>query len=249
MDIKIIIATHKKYKIPEDDMYIPLQVGSEGKKSLGYWQDNTGDNISEKNANYCELTGLYWAWNNLEADYLGLVHYRRYFCMGHFKKHILQKGEAEKLFVKTDVILPKKRHYFIETNYDQYIHAHHEADLIKTREILVEYYPEYTVKYDEIMKRTSGHRFNMFIMKRNILDSYCNWLFDVLHKIEDRLDISGYTDYDARVFGFVAERLLDVWIEVNRISYVEVSFWYAERQNWIKKGGTFLLRKIHGKKR
>lgn len=61
--------------MPDDKIYMPLHVGREGKSDLGYQGDNTGDNISLKNANYCELTGLYWAWKNLNADYIGLVHY------------------------------------------------------------------------------------------------------------------------------------------------------------------------------
>lgn len=79
-DIKIIIASHKKYKNSCEEMYIPIQVGAEGKEKIeGYIQDNTGENISSKNPYFCELTGLYWAWKNLDADYVGLVHYRRYF--------------------------------------------------------------------------------------------------------------------------------------------------------------------------
>ena len=65
MDIKIIVATHKKYWMPSDDIYLPVHVGKKGKTDLGYQGDDTGDNISDKNTNYCELTGLYWAWKNL----------------------------------------------------------------------------------------------------------------------------------------------------------------------------------------
>ena len=79
-DIKILVATHKKYLMPTDDIYIPIQVGAEGKEDLGFQKDNEGDNISAKNPFYCELTGMYWAWKNLNADYIGLVHYRRHFA-------------------------------------------------------------------------------------------------------------------------------------------------------------------------
>ena len=65
-NIKIIVATHKKYKMPNDMMYLPVQVGAEKKESLGYARDNEGENISKKNPNYCELTGLYWAWKQME---------------------------------------------------------------------------------------------------------------------------------------------------------------------------------------
>ena len=77
--IKIIVATHKKYKMPNDSIYLPVQVGTENKESLGYQPDNDGENISSKNPYFCELTGLYWAWKNLDADYIGLSHYRRHF--------------------------------------------------------------------------------------------------------------------------------------------------------------------------
>ena len=54
------------------------------------------------------------------------------------------------------------------------------------------------------MQETSGHRFNMFIMKRDKFDAYCEWLFDILFELEKRLDISNYNTNDARVFGFVS---------------------------------------------
>jgi hypothetical protein len=247
-DIKIIIATHKTYQMPKDSMYLPLQVGAEGKADLGYVKDNSGDNISEKNANYCELTGLYWAWKNLDADYIGLSHYRRHFCLKSSKgdkwQKILTKEQLEPLLQKHDIILPNPRNYFIETNYDQYVHAHHAEDLDTTREILQERYPEYLPIYDDYMKRTIGHRFNMFIMKKEIFDAYCSWLFEILFELEKRLDISDYSKNDARVFGFVSERLIDVWIENNKLSYLEMPVEFMEKENWLKKGSAFLKRKF-----
>ena len=83
MNIQLIIAMHKPYEVPQDALYLPLHVGSQGKESFAcsrpVTRDDTGVHISGKNAFYCELTGLYWAWKNLEADAIGLVHYRRYF--------------------------------------------------------------------------------------------------------------------------------------------------------------------------
>ena len=75
MKIQIIVAAHKAYRMPTDPMYLPLHVGKAGKDlELGFQGDNTGENISEKNATYCELTGLYWAWKNLDA-HLQYVHH------------------------------------------------------------------------------------------------------------------------------------------------------------------------------
>ncbi len=250
-DIKIMIALHKPYRVPQDDVYLPVHVGAEGKASLGFTGDNTGDNISRKNPNYCELTGLYYMWKNVPSDYLGLVHYRRYFSVTKDRdkwKRIASGEQIRDLLSRTDIILPVKRNYYIETNYSQYVHAHHEEDLIETRKIIQEKYPEYLKAYDAVMKRTDGHRFNMFIMKRELADQYCTWLFDILFTLEGRLDISGYSRNDARVFGFVSERLLDVWLETNHYDSVDIPVVFMEQENWLKKGGDFLKRKLKGKK-
>ncbi len=249
MQIKIVVATHKKYQMPSDDIYIPVQVGRDITDNIvsEYYGDNTGENISNKNKNFCELTCLYWAWKNVSADYIGLSHYRRHF-KGNNKRDkwscIASKKYIQDILNKTPVILPKKRNYYIETTYQQYIHAHHKIDLDKTEEILKEFYPDYIQFYNKVMKSTKGHRFNMMIMRKDIFSDYCEWLFDILFKLEKRLDISLYSDYDKRVFGFISERLLDVWISKNNISYEEVSVINMENQNWIKKGTNFLKRKF-----
>ena len=61
-------------------MYLPVQMGHAIHPGIGYIGDDTGENISERNGNFCELTGLYWAAKNLDSDYIGIVHYRRYFA-------------------------------------------------------------------------------------------------------------------------------------------------------------------------
>ena len=251
MDIKIVVATHKKYWMPDDPMYLPVHVGAAGKESIGYQRDDEGENISEKNANYCELTGLYWAWKNLQADYIGLAHYRRHFSngkrFGDKKEKVINTAQMEQKLKNTDVLLPTPRNYWIETNYSQYAHAHHAIDLDTTREILQEKYPQYIPAWDSSMKKTTGHRFNMFIMKKNLFDQYCEWMFDVLFELEKRLDISTYNKNDSRVFGFVSERLLDIWIETNGIQYKDTGYVFMESQNWLIKGGNFIKRKLGNK--
>lgn len=249
-DIKIIIATHKAYWMPEDKMYLPVWVGAEKSDlKLPYAADNTGDNISEKNKYYCELTGLYWAWKNIDADYIGLVHYRRHFCEGfpiRSKKNRVIKSEKILFMLKdNDILLPRPRNYLIETNYSQYAHAHHAIDLDTTRHIIQEKYPEYIEAFDNVMKKRTGHRFNMFIMDKAKLDKYCEWLFDILFELENRLDISTYNKNDQRVFGFVSERLLDVWLLTNNYSYRNIPYVFLEKQNWIKKGFEFVKRKFN----
>jgi len=233
---KIVVATHKSFNPPNDDICLPLHVGAIGKAKLGFTTDDTGDNISTKNESFCELTGLYWAWKNLDADAIGLCHYRRFFKA--YARHIAAMLET------TDCILPKPRNYFIESTYSQYAHAHHAIDLDTTRTIIAERHPDCLAAFDATMKSKKGHRFNMLIMKRPLLDRYCEWLFDILFELEKRLDTSSYSPNDRRVFGFVGERLLDVWIRANDIPYVELPVLHTEPQHWPTKIIRFLKRKF-----
>ena len=249
-NIKIIVAMHKAYRLPEEgSLYAPVQVGGAHVPGMeNALRDDTGENISDKNSSYCELTALYWAWKNLPADYLGLVHYRRYFAKkgaaGRKFDRIASEADIRAALEKAPVILPQKRNYWIETTYSQYVHAHHKKDLDTLRQILAEKYPAYLPAYAAVMERTSGHRFNMLVMRRDLLDAYCTWLFDLLGEAEKRIDTSGYDAYNARVFGFLGERMLDVWIETNHIPYTELPVVFLENQHWLKKGTAFLKRKF-----
>ena len=103
-------------------MYLPVQMGHAIHPGIGYIGDDTGENISERNGNFCELTGLYWAAKNLDSDYIGIVHYRRYFAsrLHRFerkKRRVIGHEELNAILATTNVVLPKERHYFIETNY------------------------------------------------------------------------------------------------------------------------------------
>lgn len=251
--IKVIVATHKEYDMPKDKMYLPMHVGSEGKKKIGYKTDNTGDNISLKNPYFCELTGLYWAWKNLDEDYIGLAHYRRHFSSKKVNKKnlvnsVLTLEETDKILDSTDIIVPKLRKYYIENLYSHYEHTMYIEPLDITGDIIKEKYPEYKDEFDKLKTRTSAHMFNMFIMKKDKLDEYCTWLFDILFELEKRVDNSEYDAFHSRFYGRVSELLLDVWLNTNGYSYEEVKVISMEKVNWFKKGTSFLKAKFLGKK-
>ena len=229
-------------------------MGREGKENLGFIGDNTGKNISLKNANYCELTGLYWAWKNLQCDYIGLCHYRRYFGVDIYsrsleskQKAIFQRADYEKLLQQYDVILPRKRNYYIETVRSQYEYAHNKHDLDEVENIIAERYPKYSEAFTKVMNRTKLHILNMFAMKKELFNDYCLWLFDILFELEKRIDISHYDIYQARVFGFIGERLFNVWLEYKLLKIKEVSVINLESVDWGKKIWAFIYRKMVNK--
>ncbi|MBP3263705.1 DUF4422 domain-containing protein [Pseudobutyrivibrio sp.] len=250
-DIKIFIATHKKYDVPNLDYYIPVHVGASGKESIGYVKDDTGDNISQKNPFYCELTGQYWGIKNTNSDYFGLVHYRRYFCgnekviINGKKIGILSSKEIYDYLEKNDILLPKKRHYYIETNKSQYLHAHHKEGLVECEKSLNKLFPEYMPSWKKMLNKRSGHRFNMFVSKTELASKYSDWLFTILGDVESKLDISSWSKNEQRVYGFLAERLLDVYVDHNNLKVKNIKYKFLEKQNWIKKGYNFLKRKFN----
>ena len=258
-NVKILIATHKQYFVPKDNIYLPIHVGADSNKNkTTFIDDNTGENISNKNPYFCELTGLYWAWKNLKNDYIGLVHYRRYFSIcKHIPKTpekkfdvILNKEQVNNLLKDNDIILPKERKYYIENLYDHYKHTMYVKPLDETGRIIQEKYPEYMNEFNKLHKRTSAHMFNMFIMKKDILDEYCKWLFDILFELENRMKGQGeeYDKFHSRFYGRISELLLDVWINTNCMKYAEVKVIDMEKINWWKKGISFLKAKFFGKK-
>ena len=183
-----------------------------------------------------------------------MVHYRRHFSNKLFRSkdisknisNVISRNDVEKLLTKTDVILPRKRNYYIENLYDHYKHTTYVEPLDETRKIIKDKYPKYLKEFDNLKKRKSAHMFNMFVMKKEILDNYCNWLFGILFELEKRMDNSIYDSFHARFYGRVSELLLDVYIKTNHIKYKEVSVLDIENINWFNKIKSFLNAKFRG---
>lgn len=260
--VQVIIAAHKAYRMPEDPIYLPLQVGAAGRESLGYRRDDEGENISELNPFFCELTGLYWAWKNLDADYLGLVHYRRYFASEGKTEdpwaRILRKEELEPLLPKIRLFVPGLRNYYIETLYSHYGHTHYASQLDETRKILREMNPEDVPDYDEVLRQRGGYMFNMLIAERALFDDYCAWLFPILFELRRRIGQESEQELDAyqgRLYGRVSEILFNTWVkrklrmgELKPEEIREIPVVHMEKVDWRKKGIAFLKAKFAGKR-
>lgn len=243
MRIKILVCHHKPFPFVINACFLPIQVGrSSSERVLNYAiPDNVGDNISEKNASWCELTALYWAWKNLEADYYGLMHYRRLLHFGakgsgcYIFSDITQKEVASFGWTPEAVTLACDR-YDIITGPEWNIHPaglpervmsarefyareHDVRALDIVTEIVRERYPDYYFPLLQSLSETSCTWGNIAVMRSLYFHEYCSFLFDVLGEAERRIDTSGYDDYQRRVFGFLAERLLNGWLAYARTAY------------------------------
>jgi len=246
----IIVATHKEFQtdilLPN---YLVIHVGaSNTDKDFGYEKDSLGDNISLKNPNYCELTALYYISKNRlhEFSYLGLVHYRRYFVKDSFKsffnlsRNIVDEEYISKLLHENDVVLPVKRQYPFISAKAHYKKNHNAQDLNVLEKVIEELYPDYLHSYNEVMSSSSIHLYNMFILKSDLAQEYLTWLFDILDKVELNLDISDYDSYQSRVFGFLSERLLNIWVCHKNLKVKTLNVYEPDGRRYTEKAKKFI---------
>lgn len=218
-------VTHK------DRIYIPkdrkaIFVGH-GLNESNYLRDNTGDNIAEKNENYCELTALYWIWkNDSESENVSIEHYRRFFMNPVFPR-ICSSKKILNYLQQYDVVATRL-YTFRETVRSYYAEKHVHSDLDIIGQIIDGKCPEYLDAYDKVINGTTSCMCNMAAMKKELFDRYCEWLFGILFELEKMIDISERDAYQKRVYGFLSERLFNVWLEKNNLKVKHVPIYYLE---------------------
>jgi hypothetical protein len=253
-ETKIFVITHKKYRMPDSKIYYPIQVGCEGKKSLNYLKDNVGENISSRNFTFCELTGMYWIWKNVNCKTVGLVHYRRFFYPNRFifnYNKYLKENEILRLLKKGSIIIPEKGYTFPKTDFEEYEYVHDKNELLKCREIISTKYPDYLIAFDKVINKKYYSQYNMIITSKEIFDKYCEWLFDILIEADKSFNYEDKSDYDKRTCGFLGERLMNVWLYKNKqykiierpVYNCEKNLFLQELQYFIKKIMDLFLKK------
>ena len=220
MKIRIYVMTHKKFEMPQSPLFRPLHVGRACGEDLGYPGDDTGENISDKNCYYSELTGLYWVWKNChDVDYVGTCHYRRYLLGAD--ERILMEDDYEKLLSEYDLITTKQV-ALNNSYYYGFCANHNKKALDAAGEVIKERYPAYYPAFERLVHGTRTYFGNMFVTSKKLYDSYCSWLFSIFAEVEKRICLeTGEDAYHKRVFGFISEFLLLVWVTVQGLSVCE----------------------------
>ena len=189
-----------------------LQVGASlTPERIASVTDDMGFHISVRNRQFCELTGLYWIWKNAEEDIVGLEHYRRHFLL---PDHWLDKMENNHI----DVILPTPL-YVAPSLAQNYRDRHIASDWKFMMNYLKMLYPEDYDEANTFFETTNIYSpCNMFVMRKEILDKLCCWMFPILFACAEH---GGEREdpYQNRYPGFLAERLLTFYFEKNRNQY------------------------------
>lgn len=215
MSVKIFAMTHKPFEVPADAMYIPLHVGHiDAREEFGYMGDDTGDNISKYNCYYAELSGVYWVWKNYtDADCVGICHYRRFLTSE--EGYAFTEVEYERILSTYDLVTTKQLE--LPGSYREGFAAHHKVDMLdETGRIIAELYPEYYDTFVSLVHQNKTYFGNMMVAKKALFDAYCEWLFTILFELQKRIDLAFEDDYHRRVFGFISEFLLYVWVTANQ---------------------------------
>ncbi|WP_334084675.1 DUF4422 domain-containing protein [Helicobacter typhlonius] len=258
--VKILVCYHKISPIIANEVLQPILVGAAqadqttleslesacAKQGVELFRDDyiSGEEayshkfkkeISTLNPHFCELTAMYWAWKNLEADYYGLFHYRRVFDFApntFFSRlksafipqsRVIAKYHLESTFITSylqthhiDIVIPKPLPLHQDINaYENFAKGGHNIkDLDKAIAYIKETYP---FMGDSITQAlfTNGAKicyWNMAIWRKEIFFEYCEWLFDVLFALQEQIDYKSYDAHEARVFGFLSEWLFNVWL-------------------------------------
>lgn len=259
-DIKILVSYHKPSVLLKNEILTPIHAGraiaqkpsKDGAIDFTSYQwlknsmigDDTGDNISEKNRFYNEVTSIYWAWKNRQAldnpKYVGFMHYRRQFIFDDSKQNwyvnnpwfapqseykiyclfdrdlpvLFSEDQIVKAVNEADVLIAKPAEYNISV-FEQYANDKREhvlSDLECVLEVIDEKFPEYSESAKEYMNSYKHYFWNMFVMRWNIFDDYCKFLFGIFFEMEKRIDISDRNIIKQRIYAYLAERVTGIYI-------------------------------------
>ena len=241
--IKILVACHKAEMVVTNEIISPIAVGVEnGNPATFELADNDGDdNISHLNGRFCELTAQYWAYKNLDADYYGFFHYRRYLSFRHFDTKCqinipgiynnieqdfgLNEADISAIVSKADVILPVP--YKTTSNYNQYKVSHDIADLDFCLRYIAQKYPEFNPAVQKYMNSLPAYQNNIFIAKKEIFKEYCAWAFDILMAFDAQKDYNDLDEYQMRTVGFLGERLLGIFMTHIKLTRPQLKILHA----------------------
>ncbi len=222
---KILVACCHKDKSAfadsDKEYFIPIQVGAKLTTERIYdLTDDIGETISDRNFNYCECTALYWAWKNQwenSSDYIGLRHYRRKLDITEEQLKKLKSNRIDMVLMAPTYLSNISKHFAVCTK--------NQNDWMVMKEAIGKLYPEYSDSFTILEKQHFLCQCNMFVMKRNLFDNYCEFLFSILVYIENYYN--SQMERNDRYLGYLAEVLLSLYAIHN---FKELNIAYADMQ-------------------
>ena len=203
--LSIFVVAHKAAQIPLKEVFTPIHVGRASTVPFeGMIGDDTGENISAKNPQYCEMTAHYWIWKNVhDTKYVGVCHYRRYFGID------ISEEIIEQLMADTDVIMVEPS-WYTDSVYAYFAKFMGAENMTILWMVMKKLYPEYAETLEKVCDGVKFYPFNMLLCKKELFDEYCEWIFSVLGECEKYVKPSPYTN-GRRALAYMAELLTGVY--------------------------------------
>lgn len=206
--LKLFIVTHKPGQMPCDEVFQPIHVGRSISPYINQMADmlgdDTGDNISAKNPQYCEMTAHYWIWKNVhDTEYVGVCHYRRIFACD------ITAGNIDELMADTDVMLVEPS-YYLDSVYSYFAKFMGAENMTILSLVMRKHCPDYFETLQRVCDGIKFHPFNMLLCRKPLFDDYCQWMFTILRECEQYIKPSPYTNA-RRALAYMAEMLTGVF--------------------------------------
>lgn len=239
--VRVLVSTHKPAASFDCAALEPIQVGAAlaSQRLPGMLHDDEGDNRSSQNKLLCELTAQYWAWRNVDSEYVGFCHYRRYFNFsgqrypenpwGEVIEPRLTPKAQEKYGLTAEAIEAAVEGWDVlhspiqdlaampgdfSTPLEQYAAAPklRVEDLELCGRVVKELHPDYAEDVDAYLSGPSSCFCNMYVMRTELFRAYASWLFPILDRCMDEIDLSHTSVETLRTPGHLAERLFNIWL-------------------------------------
>lgn len=138
----------------------------------------------------------------------------------------LNDASIRKALVGCDILLPAREDVRDmgpgpQTIREQFISVHDERALNSCLKYIKTRFSD-IAKFESALDAPAGYFYNMFVMRREIFEEYCAFIFDTLSYFEQHYDISSSDSYQRRLPGFLAERLLNIFIAYKKSQFAKI---------------------------
>jgi hypothetical protein len=238
--MRIFVVAHREAPTPPGPLYSVIAVGGAPIPGAAC-RDDSGDSISGKNRQYCELTATYWIWKNTQDEAVGVCHYRRFFnflptdlyryplirlpTLDPATAGLLsdpgQGAMISRLLNQYDIIVPRAM-YVQRSLGEYYVNAHGQpewAEFVRQLDAL------YGADRHSLREETRAFGNNMLVCRREIFNLYATQLFQVIDKVFAAVgvlpDVPGARYQPGRYPGYLGERFMSAFLNANRLKYFE----------------------------
>lgn len=229
--LKVVVAAHEPTWVPDEAAYVPVLAGAatlsdDAPVPEGWLRDDAGDNISSHHGSLGELCALYWAWKNLRADWLGLACGRRYLASNYHLDRRRRVASADFLMHRLEgrgMVLPSEANHLVVTNATLFSREHDPLLLDVATDVLSEVDPACVGPWERSLRVPRGHQTGLFVMRRDLADEWCAWLFEVLLDVEASFAGVAPEALGGGALQALGGMLMDAWLDARGSRWVEVS--------------------------